>query len=152
MKKQASHEIKIIATSGIPLGKEIDVSSTLPGIFLPAAHTRLVESTQINGTVNEINSATDEAIREFLMLAVIFLVMVTRGLRNERDFSVPSESRVQRLAALTEGTGKNLGKAASAALAMRRSSSCRRCSDESGAFSTARHTSRQSEAHTSHPA
>ena len=47
----------------------------LPGIFLPAAHTRLVESTQVNGTVNEINRATDEATRELLMLAIIFLVM-----------------------------------------------------------------------------
>ena len=75
IKKQANHEVKTMATSGMPLGKEMDVSDTLPEIFLPAAHTRLVESTHVNGTMNEINGATDEKIRELLVPGVIFFVM-----------------------------------------------------------------------------
>jgi hypothetical protein len=67
-----------MATSGIPVGKEMDVSDTLPGIFLPAAHTRLVESTHVNGTMNEINRVRNGTIRELLVLEVALLVMLIK--------------------------------------------------------------------------
>lgn len=70
--------MKIMMTSGIPVGKEIEVSDTLPGIFLAAAHTRPVESIHVNGTANEINRATDEAIRELVVLGINFLVILIR--------------------------------------------------------------------------
>lgn len=68
-----------MTTIGIPLGKEIEVSDTLPGIFLPTAHIRLVESIQTNGATNEINRAADEASRKLLMLGVNFLVILIKN-------------------------------------------------------------------------
>ena len=76
----------------MPAGKEIDVSDTLPGMFLPTVHTRPVESAHTNGPANEINIAPDKAIRGFLMLAIAVLVILMKkpGAVEERRCSSTS--------------------------------------------------------------